>query len=73
MDRTCSTCRYRALPVEAPPCSKCSDHNRWAFPIDDMGDPSEKLSALYEVIMYLNLEVTELREKLDELMEEIRR
>lgn len=80
MDHTCSTCRYYDLPTDAAPCDDCiecrsifnSGKTHWAMKIEDIQDPSEKIEALAESGMYLMMEMIKLREKLDELTEEIK-
>lgn len=74
MNRTCTNCRYYDLPTDAVPCKQCDRCSteseavdKWACPIKDITDDSEKIEALCELQMYTMLSMAELREQVDYL------
>ena len=76
-ERTCANCRYYDLPINVLPCKECkrcsSDGvEKWAVPINEMSEPSEKLEALCEYQMYTIVTMVELREELNNLIEVIK-
>lgn len=76
-ERACANCRYFDLPTNALPCKECkrcsSDGvEKWALPINEMSESSEKLKALCEYQMYMILTMAELREDLNRLIETIK-